>query len=40
MLSVATGIAGPLYLAVVMGVLISRYSRELGGNKADQHSKE
>ena len=40
MLSVATGIAGPLYLAVVMGVLISRYSRELGGDKADQHSKE
>jgi voltage-gated potassium channel len=30
MLSVVTSIAGPLYLAVVMGVLIGRYA---GGNR-------
>ncbi len=29
MLAVATGIIGPLYLAVVMGVLISRYTSDL-----------
>lgn len=29
MLSVSTGIVGTLYLAVVMGVLISRYTGEL-----------
>jgi len=29
MLSVATGIVGPLYLAVVMGVLISRYTGDV-----------
>lgn len=29
MLAVATGVAGPLYLAVVMGVLISRYTGDV-----------
>jgi hypothetical protein len=29
MLAVITGIIGPLYLAVVMGVLIGRYTRQM-----------
>jgi len=39
MLAVTTGIAGPLYLAVVMGVLIGRYSgdREIE-NRLEQHN--
>jgi len=36
-LAVITGIAGPLYLAVVMGVLISRYTGEV---EEKQHQKE
>lgn len=32
MLSIATSIIGPLYLAVVMGVLIGRFSTDLKGN--------
>ena len=39
MLAVSTGIAGPLYLAVVMGVLIGRYSgdREIE-ERLEQHN--
>ena len=32
MLSIATSIIGPLYLAVVMGVLIGRFSTDLKGD--------
>jgi hypothetical protein len=36
MASVALSIAGPLYLAVVMGLLISRYTIQ-GDNQQDQN---
>ena len=41
MLAVSTGIAGPLYLAVVMGVLIGRYSgdREIE-DRLEQHDSD
>lgn len=39
MLAVSTGIAGPLYLAVVMGVLIGRYSDDHDiENRLEQHN--
>lgn len=39
MLAVSTGIAGPLYLAVVMGVLIGRYSDDHEiENRLEQHN--
>ena len=34
MLSVVTSVAGPLYLATVMGVLIGRYTSEVNGQQA------
>ncbi len=37
MLSVVTGIIGPLYLAVVMGVLIGRYTRQVEEEEILEH---
>ena len=36
MIAVVTGIIGPLYLAVVMGVLIGRYTSEKDEKEIDE----